>query len=167
MTSKALLLKGGFGRIVNITRRVREHPSVQASSTAQHIKSADRCHREVTFVVYMQWQTCLPSTIYTTNNTPCAGCTYYLLAHTGSTSAAKLSLVNSSKERRHRASLFCFIFESIGGGGGELAHQQTQKKQTTLSSRLLFVVGIPGFEPGTPCSQSRCANRPALHPVLP
>ena len=27
------------------------------------------------------------------------------------------------------------------------------------------VVGIPGFEPGTPCSQSRCANRTALHPV--
>ena len=25
-------------------------------------------------------------------------------------------------------------------------------------------VGIPGFEPGTPCSQSRCANRTALHP---
>ena len=29
-----------------------------------------------------------------------------------------------------------------------------------------FSVGIPGFEPGTPCSQSRCANRTALHPVL-
>ncbi len=27
-----------------------------------------------------------------------------------------------------------------------------------------FFVGIPGFEPGTPCSQSRCANRTALHP---
>ena len=27
-------------------------------------------------------------------------------------------------------------------------------------------VGIPGFEPGTPCSQSRCANRTALHPEL-
>ena len=26
------------------------------------------------------------------------------------------------------------------------------------------LVGIPGFEPGTPCSQSRCANRTALHP---
>ena len=25
-------------------------------------------------------------------------------------------------------------------------------------------VGVPGFEPGTPCSQSRCANRTALHP---
>ena len=27
------------------------------------------------------------------------------------------------------------------------------------------VVGIPGFEPGAPCSRSRCANRTALHPV--
>ena len=107
---------------------VRKRSSVQASATAQHIKSADRCHREVTFVVYMQWETRLPSAIYTTNNTPCAGCSYYLLAQTGSTSAAKLSLINSSKERRHRASLFCFIFESVGGGGWELAHQQTQKK---------------------------------------
>ena len=28
-----------------------------------------------------------------------------------------------------------------------------------------ILVGVPGFEPGTPCSQSRCANRTALHPV--
>ena len=27
-------------------------------------------------------------------------------------------------------------------------------------------VGITGFEPVTPCSQSRCANRTALHPVV-
>ena len=27
-------------------------------------------------------------------------------------------------------------------------------------------VGVPRFELGTPCSQSRCANRTALHPVL-
>ena len=33
-TSKALLLKGGFGRIVDITLRVHKHPSVQAWSTA-------------------------------------------------------------------------------------------------------------------------------------
>ena len=26
-------------------------------------------------------------------------------------------------------------------------------------------VGVKGFEPSTPCSQSRCANRTALHPV--
>ena len=29
-TSKALLFKGGLGWIVNITRRVHQHPSVQA-----------------------------------------------------------------------------------------------------------------------------------------
>ena len=29
----------------------------------------------------------------------------------------------------------------------------------------LFCVGVTGFEPVTPCSQSRCANRTALHPV--
>ncbi len=28
-----------------------------------------------------------------------------------------------------------------------------------------FLVGVAGFEPATPCSQSRCANRTALHPV--
>ena len=27
-----------------------------------------------------------------------------------------------------------------------------------------FFVGVAGFEPTTPCSQSRCANRTALHP---
>ena len=27
-----------------------------------------------------------------------------------------------------------------------------------------FIVGVPRFELGTPCSQSRCANRTALHP---
>ena len=26
------------------------------------------------------------------------------------------------------------------------------------------LVGAKGFEPSTPCSQSRCANRTALHP---
>ena len=31
-------------------------------------------------------------------------------------------------------------------------------------SLLFRLVGVPGFEPGTPCSQSRCANRTALHP---
>ncbi len=35
----------------------------------------------------------------------------------------------------------------------------------SLSTPLLNLVGVPGFEPGTPCSQSRCANRTALHPV--
>ena len=40
---------------------------------------------------------------------------------------------------------------------------EKDKKKKRASNYLLFV-GIPGFEPGTPCSQSRCANRTALHP---
>ena len=34
----------------------------------------------------------------------------------------------------------------------------------TLSLAMPQLVGVPGFEPGTLCSQSRCANRTALHP---
>ena len=39
-----------------------------------------------------------------------------------------------------------------------------------LFSKIVFLdrtfrlVGVAGFEPTTPCSQSRCANRTALHP---
>ena len=43
---------------------------------------------------------------------------------------------------------------------------RTTKKATILDS-CLFVVGVAGFEPTTPCSQSRCANRTALHPEKP
>ena len=32
-------------------------------------------------------------------------------------------------------------------------------------NRAFRLVGVTGFEPVTPCSQSRCANRTALHPV--
>ena len=35
VTSKALLIKGGFGRFVNITLWVLQHPRVQASRAAQ------------------------------------------------------------------------------------------------------------------------------------
>ena len=38
------------------------------------------------------------------------------------------------------------------------------KKETTFTCGFLFFVGVAGFEPTTPCSQSRCANRTALHP---
>ena len=41
-------------------------------------------------------------------------------------------------------------------------NEHKKKKPHHCSS--FFTVGIPGFEPGTPCSQSRCANRTALHP---
>ena len=29
---------------------------------------------------------------------------------------------------------------------------------------VVIYVGVKGFEPSTPCSQSRCANRTALRP---
>ena len=40
-------------------------------------------------------------------------------------------------------------------------------KKATILDDCLFVVGVAGFEPTTPCSQSRCANRTALHPEKP
>ena len=33
-------------------------------------------------------------------------------------------------------------------------------------AKSLFFVGATGFEPTTPCSQSRCANRTALRPEM-
>ena len=34
----------------------------------------------------------------------------------------------------------------------------------TVACEASLIVGVPRFELGTPCSQSRCANRTALHP---
>ena len=42
-----------------------------------------------------------------------------------------------------------------------------KNKKATIFDSCLFVVGVAGFEPTTPCSQSRCANRTALHPEKP
>ncbi len=36
----------------------------------------------------------------------------------------------------------------------------------STANASLFLVGVPRFELGTPCSQSRCANRTALHPEV-
>ena len=38
-------------------------------------------------------------------------------------------------------------------------------KQILIFNGFICFVGVKGFEPSTPCSQSRCANRTALHPV--
>ena len=43
-----------------------------------------------------------------------------------------------------------------------LAHRQKKERQPF---ELSLFVGVPGFEPGTLWSQTRCANRTALHPV--
>ena len=40
----------------------------------------------------------------------------------------------------------------------------TALTQKRLENTQAFLVGVPRFELGTPCSQSRCANRTALHP---
>ena len=42
---------------------------------------------------------------------------------------------------------------------------QGKKKGVTISrNSLIFTVGAKGFEPSTPCSQSRCASRTAPYP---
>ena len=35
-----------------------------------------------------------------------------------------------------------------------------------ISGLLIYSVGVAGFEPATLWSQTRCANRAALHPAL-
>ena len=40
------------------------------------------------------------------------------------------------------------------------------QKKAILYGIAFFSVGVAGFEPTTPCSQSRCANRTALHPEV-
>ena len=43
----------------------------------------------------------------------------------------------------------------------------TKKHLQVLSRKCLIIsVGVAGFEPAAPCSQSRCANRTALHPEI-
>ena len=39
-----------------------------------------------------------------------------------------------------------------------------QKRSHNFCNSLTFFVGVAGFEPATPCSQSRCASRTALCP---
>ena len=59
--------------------------------------------------------------------------------------------------------IFTLIFDSQTI---EISKIDKNKKATILDD-CLFVVGVAGFEPTTPCSQSRCANRTALHPEKP
>ena len=39
-----------------------------------------------------------------------------------------------------------------------------KRKEDVSKIHPLSFVGVKGFEPSTPCSQSRCANRTALRP---
>ena len=44
--------------------------------------------------------------------------------------------------------------------------QSKNKKEPDFNLTPSFsIVGVAGFEPATPCSQSRCASRTALYPV--
>ena len=45
--------------------------------------------------------------------------------------------------------------------------QRLKNKTLPLSRKGFSFVGVAGFEPATLWSQTRCANRAALHPVLP
>jgi hypothetical protein len=40
------------------------------------------------------------------------------------------------------------------------------KKGARLNLTPFFIVGVAGFEPATPWSQTRCASRTALYPVI-
>ena len=42
----------------------------------------------------------------------------------------------------------------------------SNEKSKNFNRNSCFLVGAPGFEPGTPCSQSRYANRTALRPEI-
>ncbi len=54
--------------------------------------------------------------------------------------------------KRYLLNFYCYTLNSVA---------LMQKKSDISRS---FSVGVPGFEPGTPWSQTRCANRTALHP---
>ena len=57
---------------------------------------------------------------------------------------------------------------TAAGKGSERRQDQTvglEKKRTPPNvKKMSCYVGVAGFEPATPCSQSRCANRTALYP---
>ena len=70
-----------------------------------------------------------------------------------------------------QAPCFCLAIPVIGlRFGNSHAEQYINKKKTEHPiyksdiQQFNFFVGVPGFEPGTSCSQSRRANRTALHP---
>ena len=63
----------------------------------------------------------------------------------------------------------CFAFILFGTPSltqASLIRFAVQKNPRLSSKAFHFFVGVAGFEPATPCSQSRCANRTALHPEV-
>ncbi len=60
---------------------------------------------------------------------------------------------------------------SVGGGIARFvcklcASDKNNQPLALMQTADFQLVGVTGFEPVTPCSQSRCANRTALHPEL-
>jgi hypothetical protein len=50
---------------------------------------------------------------------------------------------------------------------GSISGQPSEEPSAPLLSRgFVLVVGTAGFEPATPCSQSRCADQAAPRPVV-
>ncbi len=58
------------------------------------------------------------------------------------------------------------IFYALNPGLQTGLHLVSGHKKTSCNARGFYVVGVVGFEPTTPWSQTRCANRTALYPEL-
>ena len=79
-------------------------------------------------------------------------------------------LVVSATHPRHQNRLNNTLFCGWSGGVCQFspAHSSGSgfsHSPTSPGVIWFFYVGVPGFEPGASCSQSRRANRAALHPV--
>ena len=48
----------------------------------------------------------------------------------------------------------------------QIMYLPDKQKPYIFCKALIFTVGVAGFEPATLCSQSRYANRTALHPEI-
>ena len=59
---------------------------------------------------------------------------------------------------------FLSICEILWANHGQIFIFGQKERVTTARNSLIFTVGAKGFEPSTPCSQSRCASRTAPYP---
>ena len=61
---------------------------------------------------------------------------------------------------------FLSICEILWANHGQIFIFGQKERVTTARNSLIFTVGAKGFEPSTPCSQSRCASRTAPYPEV-
>ena len=75
-------------------------------------------------------------------------------------------VIQKRKKQRPFASLMLPLFSLLQLLENKFSGVFGSKKRHRGAVPLyfFFFVGVAGFEPATPCSQSRCANRTALHP---